>query len=134
MKEFKTRLLKCELTEEEVLEKGQQLARAEEERDQNATEKKAVVSQYKQKDDALASTISQLTTQINTQSEYRQVEIEDMPNYETRMMETYRKDTGERIATQAMTAEELQQAFDFARKDESDEEPEQAKAADGSAD
>lgn len=113
--ENKTRWLECELTEDEIKEKGKALARAEEERTQNKENKKAAVAEFDSTDKALGATIGGLTAQINNKREFRNVEIEERADYETHLMEFYRKDTGERIGTRPLTVEELQEKFDFAK-------------------
>jgi hypothetical protein len=128
MQKQSTKLLKCELTEEEIAQKGKQLAHTEEEREQNAAERKAVMAEFKSKDEAFASTINQLSAQINTRSEYRYVPVENKMNYEMCMVETYRRDTGELIATRVMTAEELQQKFAFEGDADSDDKAKSAEA------
>lgn len=111
----KTRWLECELTEDEIKEKGKALARAEEERSQNKEEKKAAVAEYDSTDKALGATISSLTKEINNKREWRNVEIEERADFETHLMEFYRKDTGERIGTRPLTVDELQDKFAFAK-------------------
>lgn len=111
----KTRWLECELTEDEIKEKGKALARAEEERSQNKENKKAAVAEFDSTDKALSASITTLTAQINNKREFRNVEIEERPDYETHLMEFYRKDTGERIGTRPLSVEELQEKFDFAK-------------------
>lgn len=116
MEQAKTKYLECVLNEEEITEKGRHLARAEEEREKNAALKKAAMAGFKSTDDALAATISTLTTQINNQREWRNVPVEERPDYERFVMETYRCDTGERVGSRAMTTEELQQKLPFAEE------------------
>lgn len=111
--EVKSKFLKCVLNDEEIREKGQSLARAEQEREQNEAAKKAANEQFKSVDSALFSTIKSLTTEINNKCEYRYVEISEMPDYERNVMEIMRRDTGEKIDQRALTVDELQQKFNF---------------------
>lgn len=112
----KTAWLECRLNEEELREKGKSLARAEEEKTQNAAAKKAQMAIFKSKDDGLAAVIEKLTTEINNEREYRNVETSELPNYETNLMEIYRRDTGERINTRPLTTDELQLKFGFRKE------------------
>jgi hypothetical protein len=119
-KEVQTEWLKCDLSKDELREKGQSLARAEQEREKNEADKKAAVDAFKSVDSELARTIKDLTTQINNKAEHRYVEVEERLDYERNLMEIYRKDTGEKINQRALTAEELQQKFSFSAKGSGD--------------
>jgi hypothetical protein len=106
--------LKCEFTHEEIHAKGQQLARINAELSAIESEAKAVASNFKAMKDGKVSEIEVLANHINTGFEHKHVPclvIYNSPN--ATMKQVVRKDTGEIIRTESMTADELQLELEF---------------------
>jgi hypothetical protein len=106
--------LKYEFTDIEVRDKGMDLARLQSEYYKIEGEAKAVASEFKAKKDGKAAEIEILAGHVNNGYEHRYIDCEvryNCPN--TGIKSTYRKDTGEFVRKESMSAEEMQLSFDL---------------------
>ena len=107
-KEIEKEYLKCNLTNAELLEYGNSLARLNTKANELKDQAKSVASDFKAKIDAAGSEAGVFARAIQNGFEYRNVECEIDRDYEVRKVFTTRLDTGEIIKTRDMTQEELQ--------------------------
>jgi len=101
--------LKYIFSHDEIHEKGSELARLNSEAAKISDEKKSVTSSFKAQLDEKNAQIGVIGQHINNGYEHRYVECEihyNDPN--TGMKTIYRKDTGEVVKKETMTAEEMQ--------------------------
>lgn len=101
--------LKYEFTEDEIHQKGLDLARLNKEHAAIESEKKSVVSGFKAKIDATMTDIETLSNHINNGHEHRYIDCEVRfhdPN--TGMKSIFRKDNGELVKKESMSDEEMQ--------------------------
>lgn len=75
--------------------------------------KRANAAAIKAQIDELNPKVKQLCREIATRTEYREVEIEHVPDTTRKVFDTYRKDTGARIGQRAMTSSELQVSLEL---------------------
>lgn len=96
--------LKCSLTEDEVKEYSQKLARETQNIDLLEDQKKQVTSDLKAQLDAANASCRRLSQLITNGYEYRNVECDTfMDDPEPGKKTTYRKDTGEVVKVERMT-------------------------------
>ncbi len=100
--------LKCILTEPEIKESGAQLARTYSEITDLEDQKKSLVSDFKAKIDGATASASILARKIQNGYEFRNIECEEWWDYECKVLEVMRLDTGEVIKSRPMTTDELQ--------------------------
>ncbi|MBW3637025.1 MAG: hypothetical protein KY445_11290 [Armatimonadetes bacterium] len=112
-KDIPTRRLYVPLTNDELLDRGQKLARAKVDLDNIESEKKSAADGFKLKIEDKKGEITDLARAINTKQELRPVEVEDRKNYGTAQMETYRLDTQKVIDTRPLTPNEMQTQLDL---------------------
>lgn len=106
--------LKHDFTQDEILEKGTELARINAEKNGIENEKKAVTSSFKAKIDAKDAEIQELSNHINNGFEHRYVQCRVQYNDPNTGYKTIvRLDTGEIVRKESMTAEELQLKFEL---------------------
>lgn len=101
--------LKYSFTQDEILSKGSELARINSEAASIENEKKSITSQFKAKLDEKTAQIEVISNHINNGYEHRYVDCvihHNDPN--TGMKTVYRKDTGEVVKRESMSAEEMQ--------------------------
>lgn len=103
--------LKCVLTEEEIKESGAQLARRYSEISDLEDAKKSVMSDFKAKIDSASAEASGLARKIQNGYEFRNVDCEEIWDYDDKVVEVVRTDTGETIRSRVMKAEELQDSL-----------------------
>ncbi len=108
------RFLKYQFTHDEIHEKGILLATLTSEMTAIENEKKAIVSEFKAKLDGKQATVELIGNHINNGYEHRYIDckvIFDDPSIGLKT--TYRQDTGEKVQTDPMTADELQLPIEF---------------------
>src|SRR5262245_35090842 len=103
-----TRKLPCLLTDEDLLDRGKQLANAEHDYGLVEAELKEAKADFKDQLDAIEERISELTTAIRDRVETRDVECSINNNFGTLQKEVIRSDTGEIVETYTMTEAERQ--------------------------
>jgi len=109
VKTFKhTQRLKCLLTDAELLEKGEELARTLDEVVSLEDEKKAITEQFKSKITELESRSSVLRSPVRNKYDFRPVDcIQTMDNNEG-TSKTVRLDTGDIVEERKLTYDERQ--------------------------
>jgi hypothetical protein len=115
MKEQKVKKnMRYSFTPEERLEVGKLLADAQIELCRVGEDKKRVADDFKAKESALDASVKSLSNKMSTGYEFRDIDCTIIYNDpKTGKKSLFRDDTGERIATDPMTAEELQEEIDL---------------------
>jgi hypothetical protein len=106
---MKTMTLDVSLTPDEIREYGKQLARHQMVAQRLEDQKKAAADQFKAQISTEESEIGRLARIVDTGVEYRDVEVNDVPDYEAGMVRIVRLDTGEAFRSRPMLDEERQQ-------------------------
>lgn len=104
-----TQSLRCQLTDEEKIEAGKELAETTRELEQIQEDKSQIVSEFKARTTAAEARIASLGNKIRSGYEFRPVECSiffDKP--EAGQKQTVRTDTDEIVATAPMSEEEKQ--------------------------
>lgn len=116
-----TRDLRCDLTLDQVREKGEHLARQSAEQDllkaKNKAEKTAMAEAEKEK----AAEISRTAYDVRTRSELRAVECEWQADYGRDRAVLVRLDTGAELERRTLTAEERQMELQIGATDSTGE-------------
>jgi len=119
-KRVETRRLLCTLAPEELQRAGARLAEVCEDISNEETSQKKVKSQLKAKLEGLKEKREDLATTVRRRADYKDVPVEVWFDYRTATVEEVRTDTGEVLATRAMSDGERQtKLFD----DDGDGEP-----------
>lgn len=105
--EIKTQNLPVKLTQEEIKERGKQLAKTLAEKQVQEAERKHANDVFKGKISALESRAEDLARVVNNGIEYREVEVFEEPNLSDGVMRIYRRDTGELVDTKTLNQEEI---------------------------
>jgi hypothetical protein len=108
-----TRKLPVKLTREEIHHRGKRLAVLEAEITDLEFEKKEAAGNFKSLIEGRKTEVGRRTREINEEQEYRQVEIIEQKDWDTREVLTIRKDTGEVVEARPMTPEERQRPIPF---------------------
>lgn len=103
--------LRCNLTDEELLETGKQLARANAQRAEAESHKKEIDSQLKADIEKHASRALSLSVLLNNGYEYRNVECQQVKDFAAGTVTVIRNDTGEIVLERPLTADERQAAL-----------------------
>jgi len=103
--------LKCVLTETEIKTAGAQLARSYSEITDLEDQKKSVVSDFKAKIDGATAQASILARKIQNGYEFRDIDCEEVWNWDEKLVYLVRLDSGEEIRSRVMTSGELQQGL-----------------------
>lgn len=114
---MKTERLSCRLTDTEMRERGEKLADLRKQIAEVEAAKKNAAENFKSQIITLVAVADDITDEINTKSEVREVEITEEKNYDKKQAYTIRLDTHETVRTRALTPQELQRPF-FAEFDE----------------
>ncbi len=107
------RTLPHALTDEELLQRGQQQARALEQYDQADADRKAAADQFKQKMTTCWAEAQRLSGIIRTRQEYRETECMWVPDYDHGTVALFRCDSHEMVEERRMTPDELQARMRF---------------------
>ena len=105
--------LRCALTDEELLERGQSLARTLEQIQKREADGKAYAAAVKSDIEGYKSEGQKLYHQISEKSEWRQVECNEVHDFEKWRVSVVRTDTGEIVSERAMWDEERQDEIAF---------------------
>lgn len=122
--------LRCALTDEELLERGQALARALEQMQKREADGKAYAANVKSDIEQYKKEGQRLYHHISEKSEWRQVECEEVHDFDEGKVSLVRLDTGEVVSERRMWDEERQDEIAFLEEPPS-EEPEQSGAPEG---
>lgn len=112
-----TEYLPCKLTEQELLSKGQDIAKAARDRAKLEDEKAEVAKRFKERIDGHTADIRDLAQAINTGEEKRDVECERVFDYANNSVTTIRLDTYQQIGERTMTVEERQLEMEIVKAD-----------------
>lgn len=102
------RNLKCQLSDEEVSARGQEVSQLLGEKYEAELAKKAAADTHKEKISTIDSRIAKLAKECREKAEYRMVECIYNRDDDLRKVELIRTDTGEQIFHRPLTREELQ--------------------------
>ncbi len=105
---MKTERLSCKLTDTEIRERGEQLADLRKQIAEVEATKKNTAENFKSQIITLVTRADDVTEEINTKSEVRDVEVTEEKDYDKKQAYTIRLDTGESVRTRALTPQELQ--------------------------
>ena len=100
--------LSCVLTEDERHLRGNELAAAMKGHYALELEKKNFNAEWKDRKTESDETIQRLTDAVTTGKELRDVECRQVPDWKDKMVIVFRIDTGERLFSRPMEANELQ--------------------------
>jgi len=103
---------KCELTEEEIREASDALARKFVEIENAEAEKKEVASQFKADIDRLKNAARELAAKVRNKYEYRKTDCVDVFDFSKNEVRTYRVDTAQELRKRTMTVKEKQRELD----------------------
>jgi hypothetical protein len=109
-----TQLLRCQLSDDEQIQSGKELADATNELTELENEKAQIVSDFKARMTAVEARVAVLGNKLRSGYEFRQVECSvtmDIP--EPGQKQTVRLDTKEVVATAAMTEDEKQRKLEL---------------------
>lgn len=96
------------LTQDEVAERTSELLRALADREELEVQRSAIAKEYKERIGAISERIGELAEIIRATQEPRDIAVEERPLYAQGIVELYRLDTGERVDSRPVTAEERQ--------------------------
>ena len=108
-----TRLLRCALTQEELLAAGEKLAELLDDHRHAVSEKESVVKQYKAKEAELEAQIDSQQILVRNKSEIRKIACLNVLDYTDVTCRVTREDTGEIIADRKLTEDEKQSSLPF---------------------
>jgi DNA segregation ATPase FtsK/SpoIIIE-like protein len=103
-----SRILKCELTQAELLTMGQELADAHSEHESITNELESIKAEFKGKIQAEEGKIGSLSAKIRAGYEHRQVKCATVKDWKSKTVTVTRLDTGAIIENRPMNQEELQ--------------------------
>ena len=109
MNETRTESLPCKLTPEERREAGEALAGVVQDVAAEGDRQTDIKAQMKARLTELEARKAQLAITISRGEEYRDVRVQDTPDYAAGTVHTVRMDTGECIRTRRLSEEERQQ-------------------------
>lgn len=107
-KEVIVQTLPCVLTREELEDRSRRLAAAVQSQAELEKEKKAINDQLKARETAFDAEITNMSGQITSGKEYRQVECSWEFDWKAGVKTFTRTDTGEKLNTQRITEDERQ--------------------------
>ena len=108
-----TRILKCLLTQEEILQAGDDLATALDNLKQLLAEKESVVKTFKAKEAELEANITAKQVLVRNKYDYRPTECTNVLDYETGECHVKRNDTDEEIVCRKLSEDEKQTTLPF---------------------
>ena len=100
--------LKYVFSQEEKADIAIEMAQKVSELSQAEDEKKAIMSDFKSRIDGLQARVNSAAIKLNNGYEMRSIECEVVPNWEEKIWEYIREDTGEITKTAQITPEDLQ--------------------------
>ena len=107
------RILKCLLTQEEILQAGDDLATALDNLKQVQAEKDSVSKTFKAKEAELEANITAKQVLVRNKYDYRKVDCDNILDYETTECYVIRTDTNEEVIRRAMSEDEKQTTLPF---------------------
>ena len=107
-KKFENEFIKYTFTENEKKEIAIEMAQKVTNLQQAEDDKKAVASDFKSQIDGIQASVNSAATKLNNGYEMRSIKCEVVPNYDKKVWEYLRTDTGEQTKEKPMTANDLQ--------------------------
>ena len=104
-----TEMLKCILTDPELLSYGQRLADAQQEIVELQAELTSFKADNKSKTESAEGDVGRFSNVIRQKYEHRKVEVTVLKNYQAETVTKVRQDTLETVESRKMTKEELEQ-------------------------
>jgi len=108
-----SRMIRCQLSQKELLEYGEQLSEAIDNLQNTEAEEKQVAKEYKAKKAAFESDVSKLSTLLRAKHEMRSIDCEIRHDYVNAKIFVCRTDTEEVIEEREMRDDERQRHMDF---------------------
>lgn len=121
--EPRTRLLRCKLTKEELLEYGGELAQSRQDIVTEEALQASMKQQLKSRLAAFEATSSELSTKVARGEELRDVKVEPRLDFKVGEYYEVRTDTGEEISQRPITEEERQENLEFNKRLEPKKQP-----------
>ena len=115
--------LKCDLSDEQLRQIGDDVARLVQERNTLENDKKAIVSDFKAKIDAADASIAANSNKIRNKYEYRRVLCKQEFNFTTCRVKVIRTDTNAIVEDRPMTYAEKDSITLFDGKDDDHSDP-----------
>lgn len=106
-----TEWLKYSFSEGEKADLAASMAQSVCELQEKEDQKKAVMSDLKGQIDAVQAKINTLASKLNSGFEMRDMKCDAVPDYDKRVWEIFRPDTGELVRVKDMTEKDLQDTF-----------------------
>ena len=103
--------LKCVLTETEIKTAGAQLARSYSEITDLEDQKKSSASDFKARIDSASAQASIVARKIQNGYEFRDIDCEEVWNWDEKTVDVVRLDNGETVRSRTMTVGELQRGL-----------------------
>lgn len=110
---IETRILKCLLTQEEILQAGDDLATALDNLKQVQAEKDSVSKTFKAKEVELEANITAKQVLVRNKYDYRSIECTNILDFGIAECYVKRNDTGEEIIRRKLTEDEKQTTLPF---------------------
>jgi hypothetical protein len=108
-----TRLLRCELSQEEILKAGEALAKAMKDGQKLVAESESIKRALKAREAQIESEKMVQQSKIQDKFEMRNVPVDLILDYQKQEARAVRTDTGEIVDSRKMTQEELQMDLGF---------------------
>ena len=108
-----TRTLPCRLSQEELLDRGHELAKVSQDVDAEEDRQTQVKAELKATMAELEARRAKLSSTVYRQEEYREVKCDTIGDTRRGVVDVVRHDTGEVVTSRAMTDEERQGALEF---------------------
>jgi len=118
-----TKNLKVDLTRDELMQAGDELANSNLEGARLESDLKGVKAEYKGKLEEVVGRCKKLTTMISTKSEYRDVECEEVKDYKKGRVHVMRLDTRRIIEDRPMSEAEKQMEIKLSPEPETKTKP-----------
>lgn len=114
------RMLKCDLTEKELLAAGADLASKLDDLKTCQAEKESVNKSYKAKEAEFEAQIQKGQILVRNKYDIRSVECENVQDFRSLTCTVTRKDTGETVLVRKLTEDEKQSTLPFDGEDENE--------------
>jgi len=110
---YETRLLRCELTQDEIIAAGAALAKAMKDGQKLEAETESIKRGLKAREATILSEMMVQQSKIQDKFEMRMISVDLIMDYANKEARAIRKDTGETFERRQMTQEELQMDLGF---------------------
>lgn len=107
-KEFSNEFIKHTFSNDEKRDIAMEMAQKVSELQHAEDNKKAIVSDFKSQIDGIQARVNNAATKLTNGYEMRTIKCEVIPNWDKKVLEYMRTDTGEKAKEEAMTSDDLQ--------------------------